>query len=145
MTSLRLVSQLQRMSFAGRAGLLAGSIALAFCLAAPVALYARGWVGLGAAAAAAMLCLVPGLIALGVGELFRGPDSALFNLLAGTMIRMGVPLAACVVIYMVGGPLVDGGLAFYLLAFYPVMLLIETLLLAAQAETHDSPARHVHG
>jgi hypothetical protein len=88
---------------------------------------------------AALICLVPGLVSLGLGELFRGTDAALYNLLFGTLVRLGMPLVVCVAIYALGGPLADGGFAFYLLAFYPVMLIVETVLLAVQLEADAMP------
>lgn len=140
MKSDRFLSSLQRLSLPARAGLLAGSLLLAAAVVSPIAFSARGQAGLLAGLFAALVCLVPGLIALGLGEVFRGPQFALFNLLFGMLLRMGVPLAVCVAVYAIGGPLVEGGMAFSLLAFYPVMLSVETMLLAARAEDDQSEA-----
>lgn len=135
----RFLTRLQQLSLAARAGLLAGSLLLAAGLILPVAFSAKGEVGVVAALAAALVCLIPGLVALGLGEIFRSPETALYNLLFGTLIRMGLPLAVVVAVYVVGGPLVEGGFAFSLLAFYPVMLLVETMLLAAQVDALNQP------
>ena len=133
MNSDRFLSSIQRLSLRARAGLLAGSLLLAAVVVLPIAFSASGQAGLIAGLFAALVCLVPGLVTLALGEVFRGPNFALFNVLFGMLIRMGVPLAVCAAVYALGGPLVDGGMVFSLLAFYPVMLLVETLLLVAQS------------
>jgi hypothetical protein len=127
-------SRLQHLSLPVRAGILAASLLFAAGLVVPAAYMLEGPAGILAAFAAAFTCLVPGLIALGLGEVFRHPDTALYSLLFGTLIRMGLPLAACGLVYVADGPLAHGGFAFSLLVFYPVMLVVETTLLAAQVE-----------
>lgn len=139
MKSDRFLSYLRSAGLPARAGLLAACLLVALIVVGPIAFYAKGTSGLLACVLAAFICLVPGLISLGLGELFRGTDAALYNLLFGTIVRLGLPLMVCVAIYTLGGPLAEGGFAFYLLAFYPVMLIVETVLLALQMEADATP------
>ncbi len=93
-----------------------------------------GWVisgnrtGLFAAAAAGGVCLLAAWTALGVSELLRRPQHMLALVLAGMMIRMGIPLAAALAVYFSGGPLADAGFLYYLVVFYPITLTVETFL-----------------
>ncbi len=49
-------------------------------------------------------------------------------LLAGTLIRMGVPLAAVLATQLSGALPPQAGLLYYLFAFYPVTLAVGTIL-----------------
>ena len=44
------------------------------------------------------------------------------------VLRMGIPLAIVVILHLVGGPLVQAGLLYYFLLFYPLTLAVETTL-----------------
>lgn len=81
-----------------------------------------------AALAAGTVCLVSGLGALAVGRVFHSPQTMVHGVLLGMMIRMALPLAVCLVVYVQGGVLADHGMAFFLLGIYPLMLLVETVL-----------------
>jgi hypothetical protein len=50
------------------------------------------------------------------------------GLLVGMALRMGIPLALVVVFHLVGGVLVQAGLLYYFLLFYPLTLTVETAL-----------------
>jgi hypothetical protein len=63
-----------------------------------------------------------------IGELFHGPSEALLKLVAGMFLRMAIPLAACVVVQLSGGPLAAAGFVFYVMEFYFVALPIDTLM-----------------
>jgi hypothetical protein len=43
-------------------------------------------------------------------------------------LRMAIPLASVMVFHLVGGPLVQAGLLYYFLFFYPLCLAVETAL-----------------
>jgi hypothetical protein len=88
-----------------------------------------------AAGVAATFCLLGGALALVAGDIVRGADRALHQMLIGTALRMAVPLGLCVSVYWRGGPLVDAGLAYYLIGFYLVMLTLETVLMLPAGPT----------
>ena len=83
-------------------------------------------VGLAAAALASGCCCVGALGAIGVAFWLRGPRHLLALVLVGMGVRMGVALAAALIVQLGGGPLVDAGFVYYLLMFYLVTLAVET-------------------
>jgi hypothetical protein len=85
-----------------------------------------GLPGLQAAAIAAGISLTGGLTALGMRSLLRGPEAALYSMLTGLLFRTGIPLLAAAMFIYFGGPLVDAGIVWYLLAFYILTLVVET-------------------
>ena len=87
-----------------------------------------GAMALAAASVAAALCLAGAVAALLSGHWLRDPKLMLHALLAGMATRMGIPLAAGLVIHLRGGLLSDAGVLYYLLLFYPVTLGVETFL-----------------
>jgi hypothetical protein len=98
---------------------------------AAVALTAGGTRALLAELAAGVVCLAAGLVALLATSLVPR-SAALYGMLIGMLLRMGLPLAAALVWRARGGPLVEAGAIYYLIPFYLVMLLVETLLQAPQ-------------
>lgn len=127
--------RLQEMGPWGRASVLVASLSLAGAIVAAVAGWVGGISGLLAALYALLLCALPALFSLALGEVFRGPDGALYSLLLGMLLRLGIPLVGFLTAYVWGGPLVEGGLVFCLLVLYPIMLTVETVLLTAQVQT----------
>jgi len=113
-------------------GLLAALMAVAFLVCAPLGYFLCGPIGVGAAAAAAAFVLVSSTLGLALGELLRKPGDALMSMLVGMMIRMSLPLAACVIVQLNGGALADAGFVFYVLGFYMVGLAVDTCLLVRQ-------------
>jgi hypothetical protein len=95
---------------------------------APIAVHYAGIAGLAAAAVAAVLCLAGACPALVICNRLRKPNEALAGLLAGTLVRMGVPLMFGLAIHFCGGPLAEAGLIYYLLIFYLVTLAAGTVL-----------------
>jgi hypothetical protein len=81
-----------------------------------------------AATLAAFLCWTGGTSALVLGGMLRGPQLALYALLTGLFVRMGIPLAFGFAIQLRGGPLVEVGFIYYLLIFYLISLAVETWL-----------------
>ena len=72
-------------------------------------------------------------MALVLSEPLRRPQYVLTLVHVGMMIRMGIPLAAALAVYFVGGPLADAGFLYYLVVFYPVTLTVETFLSLPEA------------
>jgi hypothetical protein len=87
-------------------------------------------VGLLAAAVAGGVCLLAGLTALALSEPLRRPQYLLALVFVGMMIRMGIPLAAALAVYFLGGPLAEAGFLYYVVLFYAVTLITETFLSA---------------
>ena len=121
--------QLQQTSLLFRAAFLAVVAVLAAAVILPL-----GWAisgnrtGLFAGAAAGGVCLLAAWTALGLSEPLRRPMYMLAQLFVGMLIRMGIPLAAALAVYFRGGPLADAGFLYYVVLFYPVMLVAETFL-----------------
>lgn len=122
------LARLRSWSLATRAALL-GLVVVVVCAAvAPVAWWLSGPLGLAAAAAAAGVCLLGAVLALVVSHLLGGPKAALYGLLFGMALRMGIPLVFAVTIHLKGGVLARSGFLYYLILFYPVTLGVETAL-----------------
>ena len=111
-----------------RAWWLVLALLLAWAISLPVAYLTTAVDGMIAATMAAAVVLAAGIAALAVDRVCRSPEMLLPRVLGGMMLRMGIPLAATMAIYYNGGPLVDAGMVYYLLAFYFVMLVAETTL-----------------
>ena len=108
----------------------------------PIAYSQAGLNGILAASLAGVLCWVCGAAGLGVVQVFSEPDQVFLQLFFGMIVRMGVPLAACLAFYVIRGPLYDAGIPFYLMAFYAVTLFLDTYF-AANSRTNQSAATKV--
>ena len=111
--------------------LLAATLVVALCVTVPLAITLGGTFGALAALAAALIVCVASILGLVLGELFRGPNEALMKLVFGMTVRMSLPLGACMVVCLNGGPLAAAGFVYYVLGFYLVALPIDTLLSVA--------------
>jgi hypothetical protein len=115
-------------------GLLTSQIALALTVVAMggvvggIAWLFAGLWGLAAAGVAAAGCWLGAAVALEAATLLARQGHGLTGLLVGMGLRMGVPLALALVLFLLGGPLVQGGLMYYFVAFYPLTLAVETAL-----------------
>jgi hypothetical protein len=125
-------------SIGARAACLGVVVLGAFLATAPVAGWLGGWLGLAAAAAAAGFCLAGAAVALLAAYWLRGPKYALHGMLIGMGARMGIPLAAGLVCYLLASPLAEAGLLYYLLVFYPLTLGVETYLSLPAARRPDA-------
>ena len=56
----------------------------------------------------------------------------MWALLFSMGLRMSIPMAACLLVLMVGGSLAAGGYVYFVLALYLVALPVETLLAMSQ-------------
>ncbi|MBW3599105.1 MAG: hypothetical protein KY475_17770 [Planctomycetes bacterium] len=111
-----------------RVGLFAAAMLVLAALATPVAFALSGRVGVGCVVAAAGVCTLSGIAALAIHELFHQPQWVLVDVLTGFFLRMGVPLAFCMIVYLRGGALAEAGFAIYVLAFYFGSLIAGTVL-----------------
>jgi hypothetical protein len=119
---------LRSRSLAARAVFLGLFVAGFFALLAPLVAWWRGAAGVGAAAVAAAACLAGAGTALLVSDRLPRAQHALVGLLLAMGARMGIPLALAAGCLVCGGALVEAGVLFYLLIFYPLTLGVETAL-----------------
>lgn len=108
--------------------LLAAVVVAVYALVAPVAYWVTGMAGLVATAAAAGVCWIGAAGALAVSRAFRGPNRALHGVLCGMLLRTGLPLVSALVLQLSIDALADAHLLVYFLVFYPITLLVETIL-----------------
>ena len=108
--------------------------------------YARsGLAGILAALLAGGVCCVGALAGLLMaGRLGLGAH-AVTGILLGMMLRMGIPLGACLVLLALGGPLVEAGALVMILVYYLLTLLAETwfLLRLTAAQARDKSVSKV--
>jgi hypothetical protein len=139
-TEAGLLSHLQQKGLLVRAAYLGGVV-----IVAAIAILPAGWVLTGnrigwfAGLAAGGVCLLAAWSVLGLSELLRKSQSLLALVLVGMMIRMGIPLAAALAVYFHGGPLADAGFLYYLVLFYFVTLVAETLLFLPERRLNEKP------
>lgn len=100
----------------------------------------RGGAGILAALLAGSVCCLGAIAGLWVVGPVRQVPQAVPRILLGMFIRMGVPLTACIVVLLVGGPLVAAGAPFMILGYYLLMLVAETWLLV-RLTADDQAAR----
>jgi hypothetical protein len=124
--------RLRSRSLAVRSAILFSTVAVFYAIVAPIGYLWLGsvaWVG---AAAAAGICLVGALLAMIASHLLA--KSPLYGMLLGMGFRMGIPLSFALIVHQLGGVLAEAGLLYYLVAFYPVTLAVETALSLPPAE-----------
>jgi hypothetical protein len=117
----------ERNNFIAGSVALIASILLGYVVISPVAAWTQGTPGLWSAAVAALICLVAGIMALGLVERLSARNP-LASVLGGMTLRMIVPLLAVAAVYWWDGPLAEAGMVFFVLAFYMIMLAAETYL-----------------
>ena len=110
--SLGILRRLPQMSLLLRAILLGVVVLVAASVILPL-----GWaisgsrMGLLAGAVAGGVCLLAAWLALGLSEPLRRQQNVLALVLVGMTIRVGVPLAAALAVFFLGGPLANAGLS----------------------------------
>ena len=92
--------------------------------------------GIKAGAAAAGICLLGGWVGIAVSSQISSADHLLARIWAGILVRMGIPLVAALVVHFSGDPLADAGFLYYIMAFYPVMLISEVLFTLPDADSN---------
>jgi hypothetical protein len=132
------LSNLRRRSLAVRLLALTLAVVAPFAIVGPLAEYLGGPAGLAAAGVAAIACLIGAVTALVVSSVLSGTAFALAALMAGMAARMGMPLGLGLLVHLQGGPLAKAGLLYYLLIFYPITLMVETVLSLPSTERPQS-------
>ena len=88
-----------------------------------------GWTGILAALLAVGVCWGGAVASLAIVGMFRTGPEVVHGVLLGMLLRMGAPLAACIVLGRRGGPLVEAGVLVMIVLCYFVTLIAETCLL----------------
>lgn len=119
--------------------------ALAWPLFATVGYARSGLAGILAALLAGGVCCAGALAGLLTAGRFGLGTHAVTGILLGMMLRMGIPLGACVVLLVLGGPLVEAGALVMILVYYLLTLLAETwfLLRLTAAQARDKSVSKV--
>ena len=110
------------------AAILALVIAMAFPVIAWFGFQRHGTQGILAAAIAATVCLLSGVVALVVTGLSQGTSSSATGLLASMGIRTGLPLAVGLILSSSNEALASAGVFGMILVYYFIMLAVETTL-----------------
>ncbi|MCC7085835.1 MAG: hypothetical protein IT427_12605 [Pirellulales bacterium] len=116
----------------GRCALLALLIAIALVVAMPVGFWLAGGPGIAAAVVAAVVVWFASALSLMIGEFFHASNEALTSLLFGMLLRVAVPLAACLLVYLSGSTLAKAGFAYFVLGFYFIALPVDTVLVVSK-------------
>jgi hypothetical protein len=106
--------------------------------------------GAGASALAAWVtCVVSGVVAWWLVRRYRAPQQVLVQVALAMAARTGIPLGMCMAVYRRPGVWADAGFVYYLLIFYFVTLVVETLLQVASvsqaASRPEDPPAEVNG
>jgi hypothetical protein len=126
--NVALRDRLEHLGPVGRSACFALVLAAALAIVFPIAIWMFGAIGLWAALLAAAVVLLASAAGTALGELANGPSEALVKMLIGMAVRMALPLAACILVQLKGGPLAAAGFVYFVLGFYLVALPVETLL-----------------
>lgn len=119
--------------------------ALAWPLFAAVGYARSGMAGILASLLAGGVCCVGAMSGLLMAGRFGVGAHAVPGILLGMMLRMGIPLGACLVLQTLGGPLVEAGALVMILVYYLLTLLAETwfLLRLTAAQSRDKSVSKV--
>lgn len=122
-----------QISLVARSLLLSFVLGLAWSLSLPIAI-CFGEEGLKSTTMAALLCWVAGVNVMWLRSWFREDDQAFVRVAGSLILRASLPLAGGVWLVQTMDWAEKGGLAFYLIVFYQVMLATETTLDVARVE-----------
>ena len=111
-----------------RSAVFSGVVGSAALIALPVAALSHGCMGVAALGLAVAVCYLPALLSLWLTCQAKNPQVMLGALLIGIVLRMSLPILCALILHTKGGPLTQAGGIGYLLVFYPVTLLVETVL-----------------
>jgi len=108
--------------------LLIGAVAALYAALAPIALWQQGLRGLAESAAAAVVCLLPAVAALGVSYRLLGTPQALGAMMLAMGLRLMPPLVVALLLATRGTGADFFPFVCYLLLFYVATLAVETCL-----------------
>jgi hypothetical protein len=121
--------------------ILAGVILAAYPVIAAIAAAQRGPQAWPAAALAAFICWLGATLAMLFTAWVRGPQAAMFSLLAGMLFRMGLPLMAGLLLSRRYAELESAGFFGLVLGFYLVSLVAETVLVLPLVKMNSPVAK----
>lgn len=121
------LGRLQRAGFLAQSAVLAAAVLVIYAPVGGLAYGISGNLGSATALTAAWLCFLGAEVALVVCHLLRPTPFRHFGFLAGMLPRMGIPLVFGLFLSITLPPIAKAGLMLYLIAFYPVVLTVETL------------------
>jgi hypothetical protein len=133
------LSNLRRRGLALRMAALWAVTLVVLGLAIPVAFRLGGWPSVAAASLAGTACLLGASLGLVASRLMPARELAFVAMLAGTLLRMGIPLGAGLLIHLQCRPLAEAGILYYLVFFYPVTLILGTALSLPHDESSTTP------
>ncbi len=119
-------NRLGRLGLTGRCLLLALLILAALAVIGPLAAMLFGSLGFSAAVVAAVAVWFAAAAGNITNELFASRGQSAAGILVGMMMRMIFPLVMCLVVQLNDGKLAESGFVFYVLAFYLVVLPLDT-------------------
>jgi hypothetical protein len=105
-------------------------------LTAPLAGWLSGREGLLAAGLATLVCLISGWVAMGATAILAPPTQPAAHVLLGMMVRMSLPLFACLITIQRYPWLMDAGFAWFLIAAFCLALGFETLISIGQLQAY---------
>ena len=120
-----------------RTALLITNLLLTFILL-PIGLRAHGSNGGIAVGLALGVCLLANLPLLLLSNRLRTPQGALFQIALSCGVRMGLPLAICVGVALQRSWLFEADFIYYLMTFYLVMLILETMAQVACLQANSN-------
>ena len=127
MLNSALNQRISRLKTTGCIALLALILAAIVAVVSPLAFLLGRSGGVAAAALAATVVWFASSLGMTLGQMVRGPNQAMFNLLISMIVRMTIPLVACFLAYLSGSQLARDGFAFYVLVFYLLALPVDTI------------------
>jgi hypothetical protein len=107
------------------------AIALAGALGGSIAHGRQGMMGSAAVAVAALTCGLSGVTALALAGILSGTRWGVHGILAAGLVRFLLPLLVVTASSAVQGPLSRAGLFGYMVIFFLIALVVETLLLVS--------------
>ena len=108
----------------------------------PISLFSywqHQWLGVGASLLAAGVCWLAATAALVITATLRGPEAAVQGMLLAMLFRLGLPMAAALLLGTQRGPLSEANLLILILVYYLIALATETPL-ALRFVNHNPPA-----
>jgi hypothetical protein len=122
------LGRLREQTLAVRVAVLAAALIAVYLSAILPAWHFAGPNALAAATLAGLACLVGFALALAAGEPYRATDRILHGMFWAMAFRMGVPLAAALVVHFHAGDLAGAGFFGWLVGFFEVGLAVEVFL-----------------
>lgn len=124
-----------------RAAWLTAVLLAAYSATVPVLASRFGPAVWSAAAAAAFVCWTGALVSMILATAAKRPQAAYYGLLLGLINRMGLALAAAIVVDRQFAPWRDAGFVGFLVGFYLLSLFVETLLVIPVVRSQATVAK----